>query len=305
MLFREKKMWRFDARAWVNCAAGVVLGACMLACPNVKPPELSRPMSRLRIGIIPDRDREDCKASYTPLAEYLGDALGVESDLSVANSYRDLVDRFGAGEFDLALFEANTFLIAHERYAAVPLVLRDTDLRFTSLFIASTDSKAESLEDLKGADFAFGPHLSTSGNLMAREYLLRNGFVPESFFGKIRFTVNHAETVALVREGEVAAGVVNSRFVREMMSDGRLADGDIHLVAETEPYADYVWVVSQELPSSTRARLRSAFLALSLGESGQHEILDRVDAKYFRPANLEQFDRAASVISWESAEEGA
>jgi phosphonate transport system substrate-binding protein len=54
----------------------------------------------------------------------------------------------------------------------VPLVMRDIDREFHSVFIASTESDVTDVAGLAGKRFAFGSKSSTSGHLMPRHFLL-------------------------------------------------------------------------------------------------------------------------------------
>ena len=45
-----------------------------------------------------------------------------------------------------------------------------------------------------------------------------------------------------------------------MLNDGRLAPGELRIVEETPPYADYVWAVRTNTSEDLVARLRDAFL---------------------------------------------
>src|SRR3546814_3724570 len=63
------------------------------------------------------------------------------------------------------LFRSLTYVKAHARYGVTPLVQRDIDQRFHSLFITRKQSTIRTLADQRGKRFCFGDINSTSGHL--------------------------------------------------------------------------------------------------------------------------------------------
>lgn len=61
----------------------------------------------------------------------------------------------------IALFEAGTYAPASQRIKTVPLVMRDVDQRFVTIFIARTDEPRNALEDFRGSTIAMGDPRST------------------------------------------------------------------------------------------------------------------------------------------------
>ena len=88
---------------------------------------------------------------------------------------------------------------------AQPLVQRDRDQAFHSLFITHAGSPIRSLADLKDKQFAFGDVNSTSGHLMP-EYFMRQQGVDPDVIARALYTGGHDATalaVALVLLGEM------------------------------------------------------------------------------------------------------
>ena len=98
----------------------------------------------------------------------------------------------------------------------LPLVQRDEDAQFPSV-LATSDPMIQSSADLKGKDFSFGSHSSTSGHLMPRN--LQAGFDPEKDFHRIAYSGAHDATVAAVASGKVQAGALNISVWEKLLAE--------------------------------------------------------------------------------------
>lgn len=279
----------------VYCSlVGILIAVLVSACSD---PDQATSLTTLRIGILPDVSEPDLRRRYTPLFDYLSEQTGMPYQLTIPPTYGDLVDCFRDGEIDLAHFGGFTFLRASTAHDAVPLVMRDVDTRFSSVFLISGDNSAQAFSDLSGTKFGFGSRLSTSGHLMPRFFMQsEKGIVPEQYFSVVRYSGKHDRTAYWVRDGEVDAGVANAAIIRKMFADGRLAPGEVRILWETPPFADYVWAVRPELGETAREKIRQAFLKLSKDDPVHAAILSSVNAGGFLPANMRDFSQLRAIV---------
>ena len=272
-------------------------GVAVLALPGCSPDENSTPRDVLRLGVLPSEQAETLRDRYRPLTEYLAREMNQEIELVIPDSYGHLVRLFGSGAVDMANFGGATFVSAAARHDAVPLVTRDIDAEFSTYFLARAEGPQSRIEDFAGQDFAFGSELSTSGHLMPRHFLQERGLVPEDFFASVRYSGGHDRTVSLVRNRQVSLGAVNRETVKAMLRDGRLAPGELRVVWETPPYADYVWAMQPGWEESYVDRLRDAFLALSPADAEDASILSGLRAGGFLPAHQRDYDSLRKVMA--------
>ena len=146
--------------------------------------------SVLRIGVLPDENPVLLKQRYTRLVNYLSEATGVPCELVIPKDYDELLSLFLKKEIDLAYFGGFTFIQAHEKVQAVPLVMRGIDMKFQSYILVNKKLNINKLEELKGHSFAFGSRLSTSGHLMPRYYLIDKNIDPEQLFPSLATVVH-------------------------------------------------------------------------------------------------------------------
>jgi phosphonate transport system substrate-binding protein len=246
--------------------------------------------ARLRIAVLPDQTPVLLRQQHDPLVAYLGRSLGIPTELILPGDYAELTSLFRSNKVDLAFFGGLTFVQARRQGGAVPLVMRDIDLRLTTVFLANASSTGKTLEDFRGARLAFGSRLSTSGHLMPRYYLEKRGIVPESFFYEVRYSGSHDKTVDWVWRRQVDLGAANTAIVEQMYAKGIFRRGDLRIIWTTPPYPDYVWAAHPSLSASFQRRLRDAFLALSPQNPEHARVLASQSAGRFLPVKGDEFD---------------
>ncbi|MBT4864251.1 MAG: phosphate/phosphite/phosphonate ABC transporter substrate-binding protein [Planctomycetaceae bacterium] len=274
-------------------AIAALLSLLLIGCSGKKTGEDLPPV--LKIGVLPDESREKLAERYEPLRRYLSESLGLRCELVFYENYLAIVEAFGDGSIDLAYFGGLTFVQAMAAFDAVPLVMRDVDSRFTSYVVARADSTETDLAGYKNSAIAFGSRLSTSGHLMPRYFLAEQDITPETFFSKVHYSATHDATVEGVRDGTAEIGVVNSLIFNSMVADGRIEEGEFHIVWETPPYSNYVWAVQPSLGKTGRKKLRDAFLALSPSTEEHEEILRNMGAGGFYPSTAATFSELNEI----------
>ena len=249
----------------------------------------------LKIGILPDESETVLLKRYTPLFKHLSEELGVPYELKISKSYDTLLEQFNNKEIDLAYFGGYTFLQAYHNSRAVPLVMRDIDIYFTSYFIAKANTAESNIKDFSGKTFSFGSRLSTSGHLMPRYYLKNMNIEPETYFSKTSYSGSHDTTAYWVKDGITDIGVTNSTILDKMLQDGRLKKHEIKIIWKTPPYPDYVWALQSDYSTTVQTKIREAFLTLTPSNKEHAAILTHVDAGGFLPASIDDFSKLNDI----------
>jgi len=266
-----------------------ILIFCLIFVVTACAEEQHRERASLRAGVLPDKSAELLRDEFQPLIDYLAIQTGKDIELVVPETYEHLLALFASGEVDLAFFGGLTFLQAQATSGAVPLVTRDVDARFTSVFFAQNNDAGTKISDFGGRNFGFGSNLSTSGHLMPRYYLQTLGLAPEKFFASVSYTGAHDKTGWAVADGTLDLGVANSLVIKRMLESGALDKDKVKIIWETPPYTDYVWAIHGDFSSSLRENLQEAFLQLSMVDDYGRAILEKQGAKSFLPVRHEDF----------------
>jgi len=255
----------------------------------------------LRVSAIPDESPTELLRNFKPLGAYLQKELGMPVRWTPVNDYPAVVEGLAGKKIDLAWLGGFTFVQARLRAGnVIPIAQRAEDEKFTSRFIVPASSDARTLQDLKGRTFAFGSPASTSGHLMPRFFLLKDGIDPDRDFTRIAYSGAHDATLAFVASGRAQAGVLNASVFDKLAEKGDAKA--VRVLATTPPYYDYNWTVRGDLDPALVRKLTDAFLRLDPGIPAHKEILDLQRASRFIPTragnyrSIEEAARSAGLL---------
>jgi len=252
----------------------------------------------LRVTAIPDESPTELARKFEPLGKYLESKLGMKVEWTPVTDYAAAVETMVNRKIDLAWFGGFTFVQANVRSNGkmIPLVQREEDERFRSVFITDAQSGINKLEDLKGKTLSFGSASSTSGHLMPRSFLLAAKINPDVDLKRVSFSGAHDATIAAVASGKVDAGALNISVWEKFVADKRVDTNQVKVFFTTPTYYDYNWTVHADMPADLRNKLQQAFLALDPNTPQGKEILGLQRATRFvttRPENYSGIRAAA------------
>src|SRR5260221_11231388 len=116
---------------------------------------------KLRVTMIPTTDPGKVVRESQPLVSYLEKETGAKIELTVPTNYAAVVEAIASDQVDIAYLGGFTYVQASKRAGVLPLVQRDRDQNFHSLFIKKQDSNINSLPVFKVHTFPFDYVIST------------------------------------------------------------------------------------------------------------------------------------------------
>ena len=280
----------------VSRRAAMAAVAAAAASATVSP--LAFAQSRtLRVTAIPDESPTELARKAGPLVKYLEQKMGMKVEYVPVTDYAAAVEALANQQADLVWFGGFTFVQALVRSGgkAIPLVQREEDAKFRSVFI-TTDDRIKTLADLKGKTLSFGSTSSTSGHLMPRSFLLAANVDPDKDLKRVAYSGAHDATVAAVASGKVDAGALNVSVWEKLVEDKKVDPAKVRVFFTTPTYFDYNWTVHADMPAAQRERLSRAFLDLSPATPEGRDILALQRATRFIPtqaANYKGIETAA------------
>ena len=262
----------------------------LMTCALITFGALAHAQQVFRVTAIPDESPTELARKAGPLMTYLQDKLGMKVEFTPVTDYAAAVETLVNRRVDLAWFGGFTFVQAHARSGGkvIPLVQREEDQRFRSVFITS-DPAIKTLADLKGKDLSFGSPSSTSGHLMPRSFLLQAGVDPDKDFRRVAYSGAHDATVAAVAAGKVQAGALNISVWEKFVAEKKVDTGKVRVFYTSPPYHDYNWSVHADMPLALREKLTAALLALSRDTAQGKQILELQRATRFVPSRAENY----------------
>jgi phosphonate transport system substrate-binding protein len=259
----------------ISCA---LIGALLFLTGCKTGVSSSEPVPRtLRLSLIPTTDPGKIVRESEPLVTYLEKELGAKIELTVPTNYAAVVEAIANDQVDIAYLGGFTYVQASKRAGVLPLVQRERDQNFHSLFITHPGTGINSTADLKGHTFAFGDVNSTSGHLMP-EYFMRKANVEPDVITKAIYTGGHDATALAVANKKVDAGALDEAVYHRMVSEGKLDPEQAKVFYTTPPFYDYIWVSRKGLDPKIGESFTAAFLRLDANDTTQKRILDLLSA---------------------------
>jgi phosphonate transport system substrate-binding protein len=243
-----------------------------------------------KITAIPDESPTELARKAGPLVNYLEQKLGMKVEFTPVSDYAAAVETLANKQVDMAWFGGFTFVQAQQRSGGkvVPLVQREEDTKFRSVFITS-DPAIKTLADLKGKTLSFGSQSSTSGHLMPRSFLLEAKIDPDKDLKRVAYSGAHDATIAAVAAGKVDAGALNISVWEKFVLDKKVDTTKVHVIFTTPTYYDYNWTVHADMPAALKEKITKAFLDLNPNTAEGKAILDLQRATRFVPTKAENY----------------
>jgi phosphonate transport system substrate-binding protein len=240
--------------------------------------------------MIPTNDPGKMIRDSELLVDYLEKETGAKVQMTIPTNYAAVVEALANDQVDIAYLGGFTYVQASKRSGAVPLVQRDMDQNFHSLFITNPTSGIKTLDDLKGHTFAFGDVNSTSGHLMP-EYFMRQAKVDSEVIAKAIYTGGHDATALAVANKKVDAGALDETIYQKMVKDGKLDPNQASVFYTTPPYFDYVWVARKGLDAKLSEAFANAFLKLKADDPSDKTIMEFLRATKYVEAKDSDYDK--------------
>ena len=243
-----------------------------------------------KITAIPDESPTELARKALPLVKYLEQQLGMKVEFTPVSDYAAAVEALVNKQVDMAWYGGFTFVQANIRSGGkvIPLVQREEDEKFRSVFITS-DPSIKTLADLKGKTVSFGSQSSTSGHLMPRSFLLQANIDPDKDFKRVAYSGAHDATIAAVAAGKVDAGALNISVWDKFVLEKKVDLTKVKVIFTTPAYFDYNWTVHADMPLAQREKLTKAFLSLSQATPEGKELLDLQRATRFVPTKADNY----------------
>ncbi len=268
---------RFAVRAVLACAILGIAGQTLA-------------QQVFKITAIPDESPTELARKAAPLMTYLTQKLGMKVEFTPVSDYAAAVETLVNKQVDMAWFGGFTFVQANVRSAGkvVPLVQREEDAQFKSVFITSQPD-IKTLADLKGKTLSFGSASSTSGHLMPRNYLLEAKINPDVDLKRVAFSGAHDATIAAVAAGKVDAGALNISVWDKFVADKKVDASKVRVFYTTPAYFDYNWTVHADMAPALRTKLTQAFLDLNSSTPEGKAVLELQRATRFIPTQAANY----------------
>lgn len=259
------------------------LSAAILATTVLVSPALAQDqITEFRIGVLGGENAQDRMTSNECLRVKTEELLGVPTKIFTPADYDGVIQGLLGGTIDVAWLGASgyakTFLTDPE--AVEPVLVKvnmDGSYGYHSIGFTRKETGITSLADMKGKTFGFGDPNSTSGYLIPSiEIPTVTGASMESgdYFGEVKFTGGHEQTIVAVANGDIDAGVTwadglgawedgyNSGALRKAVDAGLVDMNQVVEIWKSKPIPEGPVVLRQALPEDVKLKVTGLWASL-------------------------------------------
>ncbi|MBU0644382.1 MAG: phosphonate ABC transporter substrate-binding protein [Alphaproteobacteria bacterium] len=233
-------------------------------------------IKEFNIGLLGGENAQDRLNSNECLRAYAEEALGVPVKLFAPADYNGVMQGLLGGTIDMAWLGASSYagIYIQDPEAVEPVLIKinmDGSYGYHSIGFARKDSGITSLDDMAGKSFGFGDPNSTSGYLIPSIEIpqYKDGITMESgdYFGEVKFTGGHEQTIVAVNNGDIDAGVTwadgqgawedgyNSGAFRKAVDAGLVDMNDFVEIWRSKPIPEGPVVLRKSLPADAKATM--------------------------------------------------
>ncbi len=224
----------------------------------------------LRIGACPVESVEKTHDQLAQFMDYLEKKTGYKVELTVTNDYRSVIDGMRKQEVDVAWLGPFSYIIAHKEAEAIAFAGSESAKGgrvYHSRLITHPETGIENVTQLRGHRIAFTDPDSTSGFLIPKAALIKNGLDPDKDLTTV-FLGHHDAVVLAVKKRTVDAAAVSSIILRNMREKGLVGDKDYRVIYTSEPIpSGAVWAYREGITAEMQTKVKDAFFSATGEES--------------------------------------
>jgi len=222
-------------------------------------------LTPLRVAVAAVISPKGTAESYQPLLDYLAVKLQRPVQLIQRRTYAEVNQLIADDQVDIAFVCTSAYVIGQRDFGlqllAAPQVKGQTV--YYSWLIVPADSRATSIEDLRGKKFAFTDPWSTSGRVVPTALVKALGENPETFFGRILYTYSHDDAIRAVASRVADGAAVDSLVYQFAIARESWLGEQTRVIYRSAPFAAPPVVASPHMRPQLRAELQAILLAMA------------------------------------------
>jgi len=271
---------------------------CVLASASYA--EVSR--KHIIIEILPCSDVVMSFKKFHPLIKYLKQQTGLDIETIVPKDFEEFEWAIKNGDIDFAFQDPHTYVNLaklYNRNALIRALTRRGETYQYALIIARKGSGINKVGDLRGKTVMFGPKLSATKWIAAKEVFKENGILIDK---DLRAYLNGGccEDIAFnVYLKAVDAGVVCEHFLEghpEKQKELGINVKRIIVIGRTGPVPTRVFAARKELDSGVITKINQALLCLDKNNPAHAEILYPAELGGFQKSKDKDYDGMRTLI---------
>lgn len=225
---------------------------------------------KVTIVTMPDENNPAAGGKNEKFQKDLSEEIGLPVEIMEGADYAVGIEAMKNKKLDVLLVSPMSYFQAKQRVDIDPLVTTTApgSETYRTVFITKKDNdKINSLEDLKGTNFAFVDPASSSGYLYPKYELVTKLKLnqakleePDYFFKTVAYSGKHDSSVMGVSKGDYDAAAVAGQVLQSMDDAGLVKKDDLKIIDETQEIPNAAYVIRSELPEELKKKIKDFYL---------------------------------------------
>ncbi|MGF2615425.1 phosphate/phosphite/phosphonate ABC transporter substrate-binding protein [Rossellomorea vietnamensis] len=226
---------------------------------------------KIVMGFVPSQDSETIADTVQPLADRLGEELGVEVEGKTMTDYTALIEAMGSNEVQVGFIPAFGYVLANEQYDVEVILksVRHGSGTYKAQYVVKADSGIESLEDLEGKIWAYPDAASTSGFLFPAAQLMEEFDIESAqalqteFFSDGIQAGGHDSAAIAVYEGDADVATTFDDVRTTLTEEYPDIEEKLKVIGHTTDIPNDTISVTKELDDEFQQKIKEAFLSFN------------------------------------------
>jgi len=250
----------------------------------------------LIMGIFPRYKVTATYKSFTPLADYLGKALGKKVIVETTADYASFINELNAHRYDIVHFNQYHYVRYHNmhKYNVIAMNEESGKSSISGSIVVSKNSEVRNAKDLRQRKIVFG-----GGPDAMMSYIIPTFLLNEAGLNKDDYTEEFAKSpmnaLLAVHFGHASAAGVGDAVLSMPMLTEKYNTEDIREILVSEPLAHLPWAVKDNMHKDLVDEIRKLLVNLRDDQLGK-AILTNANLTAIVPANDADYDRHREII---------
>ncbi len=247
----------------------LVLASTAAVAGTLAAPALVRAQTRrppIKVGLGPQQPTQaDTRRVWEPVYKLVGEQIGVDIELTVANDWAGISVALASQQIDVAQMGPWGYVLAKQKgdAQAIAMLLIQGRPYYKAIVVARPGVEVKRFpEDAKGMSMQMLDVGSTSGWLVPTHFMRSRGIDPRTHFGKYAEGASAAAAQMATVGGQVDLATGWDTHRNTMLRNGQLKPDANRVIWESEPLPNEPVVVRRGFDPQLAARLQAALAAI-------------------------------------------